>query len=260
MNHYQLRPGKFGSGRRQHLTIGATVTGALLMASLGPGAHASDCVDDAKWSTVAHYYDINKSKSNRNYGANWYRVLITYRQEDPERTLPAWEGSTAQPTAPYTVKEAENGEKAWSGWTPVRKVLECLKRQRERVAPPLPDASAPSVSVGVIPAGDEGTSVKLTSVLAGGAYDIAAYAWTASGGTLDDATLPEPTWTRPQVDADGLFTVGLSVVASGDGTVAKAGTSATSNTATVFVQVRDSPPRRRSSRRIRVHRRTSRWC
>ena len=42
--------------------------------------------------------------------------------------MPGWEGATAQPTAAYTAYEAGRGETAWSGWTPVREVLECLEK------------------------------------------------------------------------------------------------------------------------------------
>ena len=86
----------------------------------------TSCVDDAKWSIVARYYDANASRFP-NYGANWYRVLIAYRGEDPERTLPDWKGSTARPTAAYTAEEATAGEALWFGWTPVRVVLDCLE-------------------------------------------------------------------------------------------------------------------------------------
>ncbi len=86
----------------------------------------ASCVDDAKWSIVAGYYDSNASRFP-NYGANWYRVLIAYRGEDPERTLPDWRGSTARPTAAYTADEATAGEARWFGWTPVRVVLDCLE-------------------------------------------------------------------------------------------------------------------------------------
>ena len=87
----------------------------------------ASCVNDAKWSTVAGYYDSNANRAP-NYGANWYRVLIAYQGEDPERELPAWEGSTSRPTTPYTAAEATSGEAVWSGWTPVRWVLDCLEQ------------------------------------------------------------------------------------------------------------------------------------
>ena len=92
----------------------------------GDPTPASSCVGDAQWGTVEGYYKSNAGKAPK-YGSNWYRVLIAYRLEDADRALPAWTGATEQPTAAYTVKEAEDGEKVWGGWTPVRKVLECLR-------------------------------------------------------------------------------------------------------------------------------------
>ena len=217
------------------------MTGALLSAllltafALAPKARAADCVDDAKWKAVAGYYDSNKARSP-NYGANWYRVLIAYRGEDPERALPTWAGATAKPTKAYTVKEAEDGEKAWSGWTPVRKVLECLN------PPTLPDAAAPSVLINAIADGDEGTTASLSATLSGGNYDgPPEYAWTVSMGTLDDATSPTPTWTRPAVDSDASIVVSLSLTVRGSGTNARSGTSDAAS-AGASVLVRDNPP------------------
>ena len=198
---------------------------------------ASSCVDDAKWKTVADYYDHNATNAP-NYGANWYRVLIAYRLEDPERTLPAWQGSTAQPTTRYTAEEATDGEAAWSGWTPVREVLDCL----ERAFPALPAAAAPAVSVDAVPAGDEGTKVGLSAALTGGAYDGAVeYAWSVSGGALDNPSSATPTWTRPPVTSNTNHTVSLEVTVQGAGTNAQNGTSATAN-ASVDAEVRDVPP------------------
>ena len=215
---------------------GALLSALLLMAfALAPKARAADCVDDAKWKAVAGYYDSNKAKSP-NYGANWYRVLIAYRGEDPERALPTWAGATAKPTAPFTVKEAEAEEAIWSGWTPVRKALQCLNPPR------LPDAAAPSVLINAIADGDEGTTASLSATLSGGNYDgPPEYAWTVSMGALDDATSPTPTWTRPAVDSDASIVVSLALTVRGSGTNARSGTSATAN-AGASVLVRDSPP------------------
>ncbi len=92
-----------------------------------PAVTADACVSISQWKTVKGYYDANANKSP-NYGANWYRVLIAYRQDGGGAVMPDWVGATAEPTAAYTVKEAKQGEKLWSGWTPVRLVLECLER------------------------------------------------------------------------------------------------------------------------------------
>ena len=63
----------------------------------------------------------------------------------------------------------------------------------------------------------------LGAALAGGIYDAADYAWTVSGGTLTGAATATPVWTRPQVNADGDFTISLTVTARGTGGVAMNG-------------------------------------
>ena len=105
----------------------------------------------------------------------------------------------------------------------------------------LPAASAPSVSINNVPAGDEGTAVQLGATLAGGTYDGAVdYTWSVSGGTLDNANLATPTWTRPSVNADANHTVSLTVSVDGSGTNASNGTSDTASTSRT-AQVRDVP-------------------
>ena len=94
-------------------------------------------VSDAKWNTVSSYYAHNAERAP-NYGANWYRVLIAYAQERTDKTLPRWGSTTFKPTTPYTAAEAEESEKIWGDWTPVRETLECL----ERVYTPVPQLSA----------------------------------------------------------------------------------------------------------------------
>ena len=94
-------------------------------------------VSDANWNTVSSYYVHNVERAP-NYGANWYRVLIAYAQERTDKTLPRWGSTTSKPTTPYTAAEAEESEKIWGDWTPVRETLECL----ERVYTPVPQLSA----------------------------------------------------------------------------------------------------------------------
>ena len=108
-----------------------------------------------------------------------------------------------------------------------------------RVRATVPAATAPSVTINAIPAGDENTAVTLGAALAGGTYDGAPdYTWSVSGGTLDNASLAAPTWTRPAVSADANHTVSLTVTVGGTGTNASNGTSATAN-ATRTAQVRN---------------------
>ena len=98
--------------------------------------------------------------------------------------------------------------------------------QVRNVAAPLPAAAAPSVSIGAIPAGDEGTDVRLGATLTGGAYDGAAqYLWSVDGGALDNANAAAPTWTRPAVASDTNHSVRLRVTVRGSGTAARNGTS-----------------------------------
>ena len=106
----------------------------------------------------------------------------------------------------------------------------------------LPAASAPSVTINNIPAGDEGTDVQLGVTLTGGTYDGAVdYTWSVSDGVLDNANAASPTWTRPAVNADANHTVSLTISVSGTGTTASSGTSDTANTS-LTAQVRDMPP------------------
>ena len=92
-----------------------------------PAIAQGTCVSVAQWNTVKGYYDSNANRSP-NYGANWYRVLIAYRQDRGDQTLPAWVGATAEPTAAFTAEDAEDEESKWSGWTPVREILQCLEK------------------------------------------------------------------------------------------------------------------------------------
>ena len=95
-----------------------------------------------------------------------------------------------------------------------------------RTGAALPPAVAPSVAVGAIVAGDEGTEVPLGATVAGGLYDGAPeYAWTVSGGALDDPTSATPAWTRPTVNANASHTVELTVTVRGAGVNASDGTS-----------------------------------
>ena len=106
----------------------------------------------------------------------------------------------------------------------------------------LPAAAAPAVSIDSIPAGDEGTAVQLGATMNGGTYDGAPdYAWSVSGGALDNANLAAPTWTRPAVNADANHTVSLTVTVGGSGTKASNGSSDSASTS-LSAQVRDVPP------------------
>ena len=89
------------------------------------------------------------------------------------------------------------------------------------------DAVAPTIDIDDIATGVEATSVGLSVTITGGTYDTLAYSWTASGGTLTNATTATPTWTRPTVSVATDYTISLTVTATGTGTMATDGTSAT---------------------------------
>ena len=105
----------------------------------------------------------------------------------------------------------------------------------------LPVAAAPSVSIDAIPDGDEGVAVRLSSSIGNdGTYDgDVTYAWTVGGGTLNDATLEEPTWTRPAVAANTDYDVDLEITVNGTGTNAQNGTSDTATATTVQATVQN---------------------
>ena len=92
----------------------------------------------------------------------------------------------------------------------------------------LPDASAPSIAIRAVAAGDEGTTVTLSAIVGSvGSYDAIDYAWVVSGGTLNNASAVSPVWTRPDVSADTAFSINLTITARGTGTNAANGTSDT---------------------------------
>ena len=87
-------------------------------------------------------------------------------------------------------------------------------------------ASAPTVSINEIAAGDENTAVRLGATLTGGTYDgLPEYAWRVDDGALDDPTSASPTWTRPAMSAHANITVRLTVTVRGTGTNARSGSS-----------------------------------
>ena len=103
-----------------------------------------------------------------------------------------------------------------------------------------PAAEAPNLSVHQIPAGAEGSSIRLDASLAGGTYDgRPVYRWSVDGGRLDDATAAEPIWTRPIVNADEYVAIRLTVTVRGEGITARAGSSDSVSSRGVVALVRD---------------------
>ena len=95
----------------------------------------------------------------------------------------------------------------------------------------LSNATAPTVSIDAVADFDEGGTVTLSAVLAGGTYDEADHAWAidSGGGSLDDAAAVTPVYTPADVSSDTLVTISLEITARGTGTDAADSTSDTSN-------------------------------
>ena len=154
------------------------------------------------------------------------------RLSNPNSATPTWTRPTLNADADYTVRLTVTvrgrGTNARSG-TSERVNANQTARVLD-VPVQLPVAAAPSVSINAVPTGNEGTAVQLGATLNGGTYDGAVdYAWTVTGGTLDDPAAATPTWTRPSVTSNTNFTVRLTVTARGAGTVARSGSSDTAN-------------------------------
>ena len=111
---------------------------------LASQATIDSCVSDSLLTTVRRYYDANKDRAP-NYGRNWKRVLITFRDvQDSELT-------------PFTATEALAGEQKWFGWKPVREALECAETA---TAPPPP--TEPEISIAGGSGVTEGTAATFT--------------------------------------------------------------------------------------------------
>ena len=94
-----------------------------------------------------------------------------------------------------------------------------------------PNASAGTATVAInpIPDGGGGDTVRLGAVITKGTgvYDTVAYAWTVSGGTLNDATSATPVWTRPTTDVSIEPMVSLTVTFGGADNTADSGSTFT---------------------------------
>jgi len=131
--------------------------------------------------------------------------------------------------------KATGADDAESGWTDSARIL----------TDPLPVARPPqTVTIKAVATGLEGTTVKLGATVTKGTglYDgDPTYKWAVGSGELDDDTLAEPTWTRPDVDDDTDVDIDLTVEVSGDGTTARSGTTAEKDADTQTATVEDSP-------------------
>ena len=147
-------------------------------------------------------------------------------------------------STPDSIYKSTDGGSTWgsaisgpSGQTNIRSIY--------IEGPHVPTASAGTAAIRNVVRGDEGTTIALrpTITKGTGVYDTVKYAWTVSHGTLDDATLERPTWTRPLINSDTIrATIGLVVTFEGDGTTARDGTSVTIARVTRQSTVDDIPP------------------
>ena len=105
-----------------------------------------------------------------------------------------------------------------------------------------PDAVAPTVTIGAVATGDEGTTVRLSAALgSGGVYDALDYLWSVTGGTLNNSAISTPTWTRPPATVDTTYDIDLVISVRGTGTDAARNTSDFALAATRRATVRHIP-------------------
>ena len=102
------------------LTILAAIAAALLSGAV------QAATDSALVAKVQRYYEANQHKAGRNYGANWYRVLIAFG------ATPTWSGPGAAPTTAFSADDAAKQEEIWAGWRPIRQELERLEREAQQ--------------------------------------------------------------------------------------------------------------------------------
>ena len=200
---------------------------------LASQATIDSCVSDSVLTTVRRYYDANKDRAP-NYGRNWKRVLITFRDvQDSQLTL-------------FTAVEALAGEQQWFGWKPVREALECI----EEATPPPPPPPDPEISISAGAAVAEGADATFTvtaspapttaltvnlTVSQSGSFAVTTGADTVTIPTNGSATFTVSTTNDSTDEPDGSVTATLS---TGTGYTV----SGTSNAATVSVSDDDDAP------------------
>ena len=186
---------------------------------------------------VRGYYELNRSRADRNHGENWLRVLIAF-------------GAETHPTLqPYTSAEARAGESAWDGWVEVREELERLEAcgsQQQSETPPTPEIAI-SGGAGVTEGGDAEFTLTATpppasaievsvTVTETGSFAAsgATGARTVTVGTGGTAAFTVATENDTTDEADGSIEAAVTA-----GTGYTVGSSAT---ASVAVSDNDDPP------------------
>ncbi len=203
-------------------------------AQLASQATIDSCVSENVLTTVRRYFDANKDRAP-NYGRNWKRVLITFRDvEDSQLT-------------PFTAAEALAGEQQWFGWKPVREALECIE---EATAPPPPPPSDPEISISAGSAITEGSDATFTvtaspvptaalivnlTVSQSGSFGATTGADTVTIPTTGSATFTVSTTNDSTDEPDGSVT---AILSTGTGYTV----SGTSNAATISVSDDDDAP------------------
>ena len=206
-------------------------------AQLASQATIDSCVSNSVLTTVRRYYDANKDRAP-NYGRNWKRVLVTFRDvEDSQLT-------------PFTAADALAGEQQWFGWKPVREALECIEEATAPPPPPPPPPPDPVISISAGSAITEGSEATFTvtaspvptaaltvnlTVSQSGNFGATTGADTVTIPTTGSATLTVSTTNDSTDEPDGSVTATLS---TGTGYTV----SGTSNAATVSVSDDDAPP------------------
>ena len=204
---------------------------------LASQATIDSCVSDSVLTTVRRYYDANKDRAP-NYGRNWKRVLVTFRDaEDSQLT-------------PFTAAEALAGEQQWFGWKPVREALECIEEATAPPPPPPPPPPNPEISISAGSAITEGSEATFTvtasptptsaltvslTVSQNGSFGATTGADTVTIPTTGSATFTVSTTNDSTDEPDGSVTATLS---TGTGYTV----SGTSNAATVSVSDDDDAP------------------
>ena len=108
---------------------GAWFFGLSLFLGLGLSAEKASAVqaDQKLVKKVDYYYQINKKRSDRGNGCNWFRVLLAFGAKNPSD----WKGPSTCSMTAYTSAEAKKSEAIWKGWTPVRTELKRLEDSKQ---------------------------------------------------------------------------------------------------------------------------------
>ena len=159
-------------------------------------AQVASKADPRLVETVRDYWQSNLNKPNK--GENWRRVLIAFGVEPDDGA------------GPFTVAEALEGEKIWSGWRPVREELERLAGgEREPIAAerdPIEDANRYRKAAGLPPVEkSQGEKLRDALVETNDRPDVVVKEFNPDTGTLDEIK------GKPEYRIPGTMTYGPDV-------------------------------------------------